>query len=57
MIDIDHVISDLLIADPDMSLAEMYDHCVRIGRINGLTENQVREKFTVNAQLKVRNGN
>ena len=57
MINIDHVIADLINADQDMSIPEIYDHCVRIGRFNGLTENQVREKFTVNEQLKRRNGN
>jgi len=55
--DIDHVITDLLIADPDMQIAEIYDHCVRIGRHNGLDENAVRETFQKNEELQKRNDN
>jgi len=54
---VDNVISDMLDIDPEMNITELYTHCVNIGTHNGLTENEVRESFTVNEQLKKRNGN
>lgn len=48
---IDNIIKDLLKADPEMSVNELYDHSVILGTHNGLTENEVRQQFQTCRQI------
>ena len=54
---IDGVIKDMLEIDPNMTLSELYEHCLIIGKHDGMSESKIREEFQANEQLKKKNGN
>ena len=48
---IDNIVKDLLEADPELSVNELYDHCIILGTHNGLTKEQVTDQFQESNQV------